>query len=470
MEIDMHFKKLFIAICALTISLGPATIFGQETQKEKPPEGGKPKPFTIPPHQTFSLKNGLKVTLVPYGAVPKVTISAVIRSGNINEEADQVWLADLTGEILKEGTATESAEDLAKQTASMGGSLNVNTGVDQTTIATDVLSEFGPAAVKLIADVVEHPLLPASEVDRLKKDFIRQLTISRSQPRPLANERFLKALYPNHPYGRIYPTEEMISSYTIDDVKKFYKANFGADRTHIYVAGRFDAAEMKKAITQSFEGWEKGPAPVMNVPKPVMQKAIYLIDRPGAAQSTVYLGLPVMDPTNPDYVAFQVANSLLGGSFASRITSNIREQKGYTYSPNSQVSTRYRDAYWVEIADVTTAVTGPAIKEIFKEIDRLQNEPPSDQELQGIKNFLAGVFVLQNSSRQGLISQLAFLDLHGLEEKYLTNYVQNVYAVTPKQVQEMVSKYLPDEKMTLVVVGDKGKVEEQVSAFGKINN
>ena len=135
-------------------------------------------------------------------------------------------------------------------------------------------------------------------------------------------------------------------------------------------------------------------------------------------QSTIYLGLPVVDPSHPDYVALRVTDAILGGSFGSRITSNIREQKGYTYSPFSTINPFLKNAYWAEIADVTTNVTGPSLKEIFLEIDRLQSEPPSTQELQSIQKYLAGIFVLQNSSRNGIINQLQFTELHGLGEAY----------------------------------------------------
>jgi zinc protease len=473
MEIDM--KRKLMTVCALVMALALATIpaLAQEQQqraKEKPPEGGTPKPFTLPQKTTFTLKNGMRVTLVPYGSVPKVTVSAIVRAGNLNEGPEQVWLANITGAMLKEGTRTRSAAQIAEDAARMGGQINVGVGADQTSINGDVLSEFGPELVAVIADVVQNPLLPASELPRLKTDRLRQLTIARTQPGPIANERFRKLLYPNHPYGRIYPTEEMINRYTIEDVQKFYKENFGAARTNLYVAGRFDAAAMRKAITQAFEGWTPaGPPPKENIPKPVAARTINLIDRPGAAQSTIYLGLPVVYPGHNDYIALQVTNALLGGSFASRITSNIREAKGYTYSPNSSLSTRYRDAYWVQVADVTTAVTGPSLKEIFYEIERLQKEPPTDAELMGIKNYLAGIFVLQNSSRQGVINQLAFVDLHGLDDKYLTTYVQKVFAITPKDIQRIAQTYLLNDKMTLVVVGDKSKVTEQVSPFGQVN-
>lgn len=163
-----------------------------------------------------------------------------------------------------------------------------------------------------------------------------------------------------------------------------------------------------------------------------------------------------------------VMNSLLGGSFASRITSNIREDKGYTYSPRSRLSTRYRDCYWAQTADVTTKFTGASLKEIFFEIERLQNEPPAAEELEAIQNFMAGIFVLQNSSRTGIIGQLSFLDLHGLDESYLTTYVSRVYELTPADLQRVAGQYLEDDKMTIVVVGDIKKIRSQVAKFGDV--
>jgi predicted Zn-dependent peptidase len=161
-------------------------------------------------------------------------------------------------------------------------------------------------------------------------------------------------------------------------------------------------------------------------------------------------------------------DALLGGAFASRITRNIREDKGYTYSPTSDVSVRYRDAYWSEIADVTTTVTGPSIKEIFAEIDRLQAEPPGQEELRGIQNYLAGTYVLQNSSRAGITNQLDYMALHGLPPGYASTYVKQVYAVTPQQVSEMAKKHVADDRALIVIVGDRKVIEEQVKGFGPI--
>jgi zinc protease len=173
----------------------------------------------------------------------------------------------------------------------------------------------------------------------------------------------------------------------------------------------------------------------------------------------------VADPTSPDNVRLIVSNSLLGGSFASRITANIREQKGYTYSPRSQISSRYHDAYWVEVADVTTKDTGASLKEIFGEIARLQKEAPGVDELKGIQSYLSGIFVIQNSTRQALIGQLRFVDLQGLGEDYLKTYVQKVNAVTPDEVSATTARYIKPELMTIVVVGDKAKIAEQLTEY-----
>jgi zinc protease len=457
-------SRLALLAAALTVALVPAA----RADKQAPPAPAAPKGFSVPRPKTFTLDNGMAVTLVHYGTVPKVSIRLAILTGNVNEAANQVWLADLVGDMLQEGTATRTASQIAETVARMGGALEVTVDENRTEIGGDVLSESGPEMVALVADVARHPKFPESEVARLKGDRQRQLSIALSQPQPMARQKFRAVLYGDHPYGRLFPTEAMLQAYTIGDVRGFYDKNYGAARAHIYVVGRFDEAAMEAAIRKAFADWKKGAPPDLTQPAPHSERAVFLVDRPGAVQSTVNLGMPVIDPSNPDWDTLFLMNVLLGGSFSSRITSNIREQKGYTYSPASQLSSRYRDAYWVEVADVTTNVTGPAIKEVLGEIARLQAEPPSDQELKGFQNYRAGVFILQNSSRGGITGQLEFVDLHRLPADYLNGYVARVYAVTPEQVQQVAKKYLKDGQATIVVVGDKKVIEDQIKAFGPL--
>ena len=457
-----------LALAPFTAAQTPAPSPAPAGKKQPPPAPAEPKNFTLPAGRSFKLDNGLAVTLVPYGTIPKVTVRLGVRTGNVDEKTNEVWLADVTGSMLSEGTATRSATQIAEEAARMGGALEVTVTEDRTDVGGDVLSEFGPDMVGLVADVVRNPRFPESELSRLKADRLRDLSIAKTQPRPIAQEKFRAVLYGDHPYGRLFPTEAMLGGYTAAQVRDFWTQNFGAARSHLYVVGRFDDAAVEAAVRKAFADWKKGAPPSDRPPAPKSERAVYLIDRPGAVQSTIDIGVPVIDPSRPDWDSLALMNILLGGSFASRITSNIREQKGYTYSPASQLSNRYRDAYWIEVADVTTNVTGPALKEILGEIDRLQAEPPAQAELRGFQNYRAGTFVLQNSSRPGIIGQLEFVDLHGLPADYLNGYVKRVYAVTPQQVQEMAKKYVQDEKATIVVVGDRKVIEEQVKAFGPV--
>lgn len=455
--------------CGTLLVLVASVLFADAAafaQKQAPPAGGPPKPFSVPAHESYALPNGTKVTLVPYGNLPKVVIEVVVRAGSANQTAEQFGLTPLLSRLLKEGTITRSSKQVAEEAAQMGGSVDVGIGEDESSISTDVLSEFAPQAVRLLADVAEHPLLPESELARLKNDALRQNAIAHTVPQQIALDRFRKIVYLNHPYGRVLPVPEDIQKKTIEDVRTFYQNNFGAQRARLYVAGRFETAEVKKAIAEAFGGWAKGAAAASSVPQPKPEHVLEVTDRPGAAQSTLYVGLPVPDATSPDNIALGVTNTLLGGSFNSRITTNIREQKGYTYSPSSQITRFYHNAYWVEVADVTTGVTGPALKEIFGEIARLQKEAPAAEELHGIQSYISGLFVIQNSSRQALIGQLRYVDLQGLGDDYLKTFVQKVNEVAPADVRRITEQYIKPEEMTIVVVGDKSKIAEQLAPFG----
>jgi zinc protease len=457
--------KNSLGLCFFAVMLF-GLAFSAIAQKETPPVGGQPKAFVFPKQETYTLSNGMKVTLVPYGSVPKVAVQAIVRAGSLNEKAEQRWISDVVAAILKEGTTTRSAEDIARQTAEMGGGIFTAAQTDKTIIGGEVLSEFDAQFINLLADVILNPKFRAEDLETIRANKIRDLTISRAQPGTIALEKFREVIYPNHPYGSIYPSQEIVKSYTLDQVKAFYNDQYGAARTHLYVVGQFDAAKVKSAIEKSFAGFKKGPEAIRNVPVVNAKRSLTVIDRPGAPQSTIYLGMPAALPSNADeYIKFQVMNNILGASFGSRITANIRENKGYTYSPFSTVFNRFKTGYWYESADVTTQFTGASIKEILYEIDRMRKEPVTEAELQGIKNYMVGIYVLQNSTRNGIIGLLEYKNYNELNQDYLDTYIQKITAVTPKDVQDAAAKYLTEDKMTIVVVGDKSKITEQLKPY-----
>jgi predicted Zn-dependent peptidase len=435
---------------------------------ESPPAARPTPPFELPATTVFKLPGGLRVTLVPYGAIPKTNVSLVIQVGNVDEPARQTGLADLMGKLLLQGTETRSAVQLAEAAAGLGGALAVNVREDETSLDIECLGDSTADAVRLVAEVARSPAFPASEVDRLKGDLLREVAIQRSQPQPLAEEAFARAIYGDHPYGRVLAVPAEVETFTLDQVRQLWTRYAGADRAHLYVVGRFDPAAVRSAIDEAFGGWKKakgGPRP-----KPTARggKRVFLVDRPGAVQSTVRFGLPAVGPASPDYIPLVVTDALLGGSSSSRIFANIREKHGYTYSPRSTVGVHPGVGTWVEAADVTTKDTAAALQEVVKETERLRKEPPTAEELSGIEKYVAGTFVLRNSTRAGIVAQLRFVDLHGLPADWLRTFVQRVEAVTPADVTRITRKYLDPARMTLVVVGDRKVIEDSLRQFGPV--
>ncbi len=455
-------KSLWLCLSAVSMLAFASASFGQ---KETPPAGGPPKPFVFPKQDTYTLPNGMKVTLVQYGSIPKVAFQAVIYSGTKDDAKGKRGVSEMTGMMLKEGTKTRTTEQLALETANMGGSINVGTGTDSTNISGEVLSEFDVKFLELLADVVLNPNFKQEDLDRLKANKLRSLAVARTQAGNQAWEKFRSIAFAGHPYSQVNPQDDEVKGYTLDDLRGFYANNYGAARTHLYIVGQFDAAALKSVISKAFGGWAKGTVATRNVPTVNAKRSLSVIDRPGSPQSTIYLGMPAVSPSDADFIKFTVMDSLLGSSFGSRITSNIRENKGYTYSPNSFVWSRFKTGYWIENADVTTEATGASIKEILFEIDRLQKEPPTEAEMQGIKNYLVGIYVLQNSSRSGVIGQLESGNYNELSKDHIDTYIQKIAAVTPADVSAMAKKYLTTDKMTIVVVGDRSKIDEQLKPY-----
>ncbi len=436
-------------------------------QKETPPVGGQPKPFVFPKQEVYTLPNGMKVTLVQYGSVPKVAFQATIYAGTKDDAKGKKAVSEMVGLMLKEGTKNRSSEQIARETAEMGGSINTGTGTDSTTITGEVLSEFDTKFINLMADVILNPNFKAEDLERLRANKLRALAVGRTQAGNQAWEKFRETVFAGHPYSQINPTDDEVKGYTMDDIKNFYNANYGAARTNLYVVGKFNTLAVKAAIAQAFSAMKRGTPGSRNVPSIQGKRSLTTIDRPDSPQSTIYLGMPAPNQSDADYPKFVVMDTILGGAFGSRITANIRENKGYTYSPGSFIWTRFKTGYWVENADVTTQFTGASIKEILFEINRMRTEPVPPAELQGIKNYLVGLYVLNNSTRFGVIGQLETMNYNELPKSSIDNYVKDIAAVTAQDVQNMAKKYLTEDKMSIVVVGDKAKISEQLKPYEK---
>lgn len=432
-------------------------------EKQLPPVGGKAKDFVLTETSTVSLDNGLRIVFVPYGNTPKVTLRLVSKLGNY-DDGDFDGIADLAYQLLTEGTKTQSALEIAQRAADMGGQVNTSVGSNSSYLQMDVLSEFVGDAANLLGDLVLNSQFQAEDLDRARNNFLRNQTVQRSQAQGQAAETFNKAVFATHPYSVTFADEGKIKAIQADTIAQFIQTNLVAKRSVMYVSGKFDQSQAEAAIKNAFAKLPSGSDRIIASPNYQGAGKLIFVPRDNAPQSTIRFGLPVVDPSNDDYIGLQLMNTLLGGSFASRITSNIRENKGYTYSPSSTISTRVNSALWYETADITAESTAAALQEIINEITRLQNEAPGNEELEGFKSYMSGIYVLQNSSRTGIINQLWFLETYGLPLERLESYVQKINSISPADISALAKKYLTLDSMTLVVVGDEASVKPQLEA------
>lgn len=452
-------RNLFLTFAA-AVALTPVTALAQSAPPAPPI--GELKPFRIPAGDTYSLPNGMQVTLVPYGIAPKTIVFLRVEAGEL-DAPDATSLGGITAAMLKEGAGSRDALHLAEAAADMGGDISVNEGARATTLYLNVLSDRAGDAIALIGDLAMRPSFPADALGRVKADALRTLSVGLSDAGTVADYAAARAIYPNHPYGAI-PDAAKIGGYTLDQVKAFHAANFGAGRAHLYIIGRFDDAATKAAIQRTFGGWGRGASHSLPDARPVAGPQVVLVDRPGAPQSTLRVSFPVPLKSDPDEAKLEVTNALLGGAFSSRITRNIRENKGYTYSPYSYLDFDPDVARWSQNADVTSSVTGASLHEIWSEIRGLQTTPPGADETRGIKTYQAGLFTLRGSNPGGVLGLVTQRDALGLPADWLDGYVPRTLAVTPADVTTTAKRRFTIPTQTLVVVGDLKSVVPQLQA------
>ncbi|WP_052507846.1 M16 family metallopeptidase [Sphingomonas hengshuiensis] len=462
------FPNLFASLLAIAAASLATPALAQDSFPPPPPVG-EPKPFRLPATESYTLPNGVQVTLIPYGIAPKVVVQLRVRAGNATEGA-RTWLSDVTAEMMEEGAAGRSSAQIATAAAAMGGDLSVGAGTQTTAISMNVLSEFAADAVALVGDVAIRPDLPEAELARVKANLGRRLSVALSQAGSVADIALGRTVYgPDHPYGRAVPSQAQLAGYTIADVRGFHASQFGAKRAHLYIAGKFDAATVKAAVAKALGGWAAGPDPIV-LPAPHKPgPQVILVDRPGAPQTTLRLAFDAPLAGSAEDIPARVTNALLGGAFSSRITRNIREDKGYTYSPYSDTEFSPGEALWGFQADVTTDVTGPALAEVLKEVRRMQTEPVPAEEAKGIRTYMAGLFAIMNSTSGAVVGTLATRDVLGLPADWTDTYVPAVLAVTPEQMAAAARSGYPLARMTLVVVGDLKTVEPQLKALPELS-
>lgn len=458
--------KSLLTIFLLALVVSPAL-----AQQKTPPAPGPARPLNLPKLTEKKLANGLTVVLAPLPNVPKLTAVLTFRSATTASDRDaHPGIAQIAAAVANEGTDTRTSKQIKEELRSIGGSLSLFSDADSTGMNATALSEFSPRLFELMSDVAQHPSFPETEVKLAQENTIQQIRAGRADPGFLVNERFQKAVFGDHPYGFVVPDEKSISALTRADLRAFVAKYYLPNASHLIVVGDIDVEKTFAEIDKAFGSWKSGTVPPEdNPPVPKRDKRqIHFVNRPGSIQSAIYIGNVSIPRKDKDYFAIRTANTIYGGSFYSRLTRNIRETKGYTYSPFSSSNTQAKTGSFQAGAFVRNEVTGPTLLEIFYELDRMRVLPVSDEELNAAKEYSTGNFSVELASQQGLAGRIATIYTYDLDKSFINDFRPKVEALTTADIQRVAAKYFDTYRAAIVIVGDWEKVKDQVIPFGDV--
>jgi zinc protease len=424
-----------------------------------------------PKVRSEKLANGLTVWLVQQNNLPKAAVTLALRGGYCADPADARGISDLLAATVKLGTSSLNARQIAERSQAAGGALKAVAETEDLTLSIEPLSEHVSDAIALLADLATHATFPDSEVTLAKTNLLAGIQQNESDPSFLAQRAFGRVHYGDHPYGVISPTSAMVEHATPESLRKLYAETFQPNQAIVVVIGAIDPSAVLAAIHSAFDSWSGAHAGARSTlvapsePVSAAEKKVFFVPRPGSVQTALLLGAPAPIRTDPDYPAFEVANAIYGGMFGSRLTNNIREDKGYTYSPYSYLVIHQKAGTIVTREDVRNAVTGPSYKETVFELNRIATSPVSDQELTSAKRYLLGTLGSRLQSRASLSLRLADLWVYGLDAQFIRKDADGVVSSTTAQVQQVSNRYLAPEKMTVVAVGEDKVVHDQFAPF-----
>ena len=463
-------KKISVLAFAVATLLAGTAVAGPKAElpKELPPFAPD-RPLPVPTIEKKTLANGLEVWVVPRDGLPRVdAVLAVRGAGLAADVADASGFAGLLAGLLSEGTDRRSSREIAEAAQALGGSVGAGASADGISVYGNALASRAPAMLALLAEVARMPSFPDSEVRLAQANATQGLKAQEAQPGFRAERALSRAIYGGHAYGRTTLSEGGIAALTPAALKAAHAARFRPDRALLVVTGRIAAADALRAAEAAFGDWRASGTPMPETP-PAPRSATpahVLIDRPGSVQSAIRLGRPAVPATDADYLPLQLAGTVLGGSFSSRLMQNLREDKGYTYGARGGLNALRAGGRVTASADVRNEVTGAALKEFVGEFARMGNEPVPAQELEDTKRYVAGGYLINNQMQGAVASTLASNWLAGLPADFLGQYVPRIRAVDAAQVQAMGRKYFDPKAMSIVVVGDPKAVAGQLKAFG----
>jgi zinc protease len=462
-----------VPVAAAIIATVPSAIArAQQLNIAQPPRLGPPPSLKIPTVEQSVLPNGLKLYVIEQHEVPLVQLVLSVQGGGGRSDATQPGLASFTGSMLDEGADTLDAFGIAAQAAYLGADLNTGADWDRTLVGLKVPSKALDPAVDLMAAVALRPNFRSDDVKRQRDLRLAGILQQRDEPDVVASLAFNSVVFPaGHPYHKaLIGDSAATASLDSAKVRSFYSRTFRPDRASMILSGDISLAEARRVVERGFGSWRAGSAAVPTVGAqrpagPGGPTAVYLVDKPGAAQSVIVIGNPGVDRRSPDYYALEVMNTLLGGSFSSRLNQNLRETKGYTYGAGSGFAYRPLPGPFFARAAVRSDVTDSSLVEFFREFRRIRDSVVPADELQRAKSFIALQLPGEFETAGDLASQLSGLLVFGLPLEYYRSYIPRIMAVNAADVQRVARKYVRPDRVSIVVVGDVAKIRPGIAAL-----
>jgi predicted Zn-dependent peptidase len=453
-----------------TLAIAPAAAKDKLVMPKDLPAYGAERPMSIPQVTETTLANGLTVWIVPRAGLPKVSMALVVRGGGAIDGPGMDGLAGMLAEALTEGTTTRNSQRIAEEMQAVGGEIGASASNDAIVLGAGGFASGAAKILSLMADVARNASFPDKEVELVKTNTLQRLQARKATPEFAVSKAFATAVFGDHPYHVVAQSEEAVAKVTPSLLKTEFTRRFRPDRALLIVAGAVDPVATRRAIDKELGSWKAAgekPAATPSVPA-AGERRILMVDRPGSVQSQIRIGRPAVRASDADFYPLLVANAIFGGAFTSRLTENIREDKGYTYTPSSRVVT-YEMGGLIQVdAAVRNDVTAGTLLEIFYELDRMGATLPTDEELSRAKRYQAGLFLLRNEINGSLVQTLASNWVHGLPLAALAEYVPKVNAVTAEMTRDVARRYMSSRTQTVVIGGDAKSVRGEVEPFGAV--
>jgi zinc protease len=459
----------FRGCCVLLVA--SATLGAQQApDRSHPPQPGPPPTLHLPAIQKQKLSNGLPVWVVELRKVPVAQVNLVVFSGSADDPSGKFGAANLTAAMLEEGAGSRSSLEIADAVDYLGADLGAGSSSDASTVRLHVPVARLADALAIMADVGIRPTFPKDELERLRKERLTSILQARDDPATIASVAFSRILYGTaHRYGTpMFGTAETIKAFATDDLRAFYLSAFRPDNATLLIVGAVTPDTVVPQLEKNFGSWKASTAakPAAALP-PVDEppaRQLYIVDKPGAPQSQIRIGWIGVPRSTPDYFPIQVMNTILGGSFSSRLNMNLREKHGYAYGAGSGFDMRASAGPFAASAGVQTDKTADALREFFNELNAIRQPVPAD-ELARAKNYVSLRFPGGFETTGDVSRRLEDALVYHLPDDYFAKYVQNIQAVTAADVQRVAQKYIQPDRFVVVVVGDRQTIEAPIRAL-----